>query len=355
MKASVFKKAEAILRSLAEQNQDAGYGGVAEFLKQVGELPPEEISRLMERMDIMRAVVSLPSICKTTGEIKAFLMDLSPLPKPTFINSFKGDWISKMVKAEVNAWEKFAGWKIDTDKFAAVLNILGKVKAELLIAYGFEFGMLPDIVLTEDMQIPNWIKPEPSYWDDLEGGKLLVPDSSGNLVKLTEAHLSGQPIIFDQRCMPTNEMYNSYSNLPCWKDDLLMGHVIEKLQNENKLPLFGDRRGLGSRFVLNRFDYEKIALQLEQALEFPIKTFRLESTLEWNVLSQYKKGLPRSRDGETNTCVWLLEYFEDDIMKTLGSGSSRDGGLSDVGHYDSGTSWFWVSARLLGDLNFLLK
>lgn len=348
MVASVFSKQEEFLRILARENPQGNHGWAAEILRQFGELPPEELKRLQARMPFISAILSVREISKTPAELLVFLTELSGiLPKPKAITPIKGDWVGKIVKAEVNAWQKFARWKIDQDKFDATLKALGKERVELLIAYGYEFGILPGIVLAEDMDIPGWVKPEPWVWKQLRDGKLFISGTDGKLFQLTEARLPGIPIVFDRQCKPTYQ-----DGRQRWEDDILMEDLIKKLQNENKLPVF-DWCDRGSRFGLSRLDYDKLAPKLDEALEFPKGTFRLESVLEWSFLSQYKKGLPRAKDGQTNTWVWFQEFFEGQ-SHSLNGGGSGGGGLADVSCHSSGGRWSDGSARLLGDLGFLV-
>ncbi len=349
MAASVFQNSEEVLRLLVTQNPQSDYGRAVEILKQIGELTLEEISKLEQRMNFLRVLLAVKSPRKSAEELHAFLTDLGVLPKPSKITSLKGDWLSRMVKDEVNAWQKFAGWKIDAEKFAETLKVLGKDRLEIIKSpeYNMEHGMLPDKVLTEDMDVPRWIKPGPWIWQQIKAGNICIM-RNGEIVKLTEARLSGRPVLFDRRKKPA---FNNGRQR--WENDLLMEYLIEKLQQEGQLPTF-DWCDRGSRFGLSRFDWAKVALRFDEAFEFSPGTFRLESWEEWSILSQYKSGLPRSKDGQTGTWVWFDQCFKDESNSLLG-GSSVSGGFASVSCNSSASRWNNHSARLLGDLGSLVS
>ncbi len=347
METSVFARSEEFLRKLAEENPHGSHGRAAEILKQLGKRSPDELKRLQARMPFIQMILSVREVRKTAEEMMAFLTDFGALPKPSSIKSLNGDWLSKMVKAEINAWQQFAGWKIGSEKFAETLKALGKDRLEIFIGYGFEPGMLPNIVLTEEMVIPRWVKPGPWVWEQLNAGNLyrMVNDQ---LFKNSEAWLSGHPVLFDRRCKPA---FNNGRQR--WEDDRLLECLIEKLQQEDQLPIF-DWCDRGSRFGLSRFDWAKVAVRLDEALEFSPAIFRLESWEEWSVLSQYKSGLPRSKDGQTNTWLWFDEYFLAESDSLYG-GDSGNGGFASVSCNSSDSRWSDRSARLLGDLGSLVS
>jgi hypothetical protein len=341
---SVFKNSEEILRLLALQNPDKNYGRAAEFLGQLNKLSSKEIGNLEQRMDLVRAIAA-SKICKIAGNLKIFLIEAGESSTLQKILPLKGNWIDRIVKSEAKAWKNFAGFEISKDKFAEALDKLGKERAEFLRACGFEFTILPKAILTQNTNIHDYKLLPMGFWEDLYKGKIYTPNSTG-LVKVIEVRFSDDPIIFDRRCKP---IYND--GCQRWENDFFMEHVIEKLQKEKKLSGL-DCCETGSRFGLTRLDYDKLATNFGLALDLP-NIFRLESIWEWNFLSQYRKDLPRAKDNQTSTWVWLNEFFEDQSKSFFG-GSRYYGGFSDVHYHNSGISWENRSARLLGNLSYLV-
>lgn len=349
MEASVFARSVEYLRMLAIDSPQSKHGWAAEVLKQLGERSPEELKRLQARMPFIQTILSAREITITPADLLAFLTDLGDLPQPTKIVPFKKNWLDKLVKTEINAWQTSYGWKVDADRFAETLKILGKDRLEILMSpdYDMETGMMPDKVLTEDMDIPRWTKPRSWVWEQYKAGnfKTMI---NGELVKLTEVKLCGRPVLFDRRCKP-----NYDDGRQRWDNDRLLEYIIGKLQQEGQLPIF-DWCERGSRFGLNKLDWLKVASQLDKELQLPLGTFRLERWEEWSLLSQYKRGLPRFQDSQTNTWVWFDQYFKDE-SNSLDGGGSGHGGFASVYYGPSDEGWFSRSARLLGDLGSLVS
>ncbi|MBN2585454.1 hypothetical protein JXA59_02295 [Patescibacteria group bacterium] len=327
-------------------DSEGGLARVNELLTQLKSLGEEALSRLFQRVHIVREVLTRVSI-PTLGEFQEFMDTkvLLWLPKPSRSPKLpKGNWQAERLKIQQKAWVKVG---IDLpqalcDKFVDILNQCGAELVAQLEAYGFMFVITADVTWTASTWPTGWVKPNDWYWQVLNGGRVIGSDDK----PIEACRLLGHILLIDTRQKPRYAGGHQR-----WKDDVFMEALIGYLQ-DRKLLLVNDNAGRGSRFYLSRNDYTNVVapafVEALQQLGVPVQTARLEYCPEHSALCQLFNS-PRKDNGKTNTWLWFQEYL-DSSEGSLGGGDSDDGGLADVGYDDSGGRWDYASGSLVAVL-----
>lgn len=254
------------------------------------------------------------------------------------------EWIRDMVGEENIAHSNFFGRVFDLTLYRDTLAKLGPKKVAEWEKLGLRVHFLPDVIFTQESTFPGWkVKPEKWYWDSLAESKLFCCNADGKLITVNKANLGGIIVLVDTRKKPSyKEGEQMFTN-----DKLFLGQLIADLRKEGKIARY-EYGPQTSRFGVSADewqDYIQPAL-VEKITEV---SWRLETVIEMNVIPQLYRYMPRKDDGQTNTWVWLEEFFEDGQYRLYG-GYSDFGGLSYVNWYYADFHWSDRSFRPLGVL-----
>ncbi len=258
---------------------------------------------------------------------------------------------AKEVRSLLNSFfgNEFRAWMFNEELFRKTLLSFGREQVLAWEAIGLKPFYLPGLVMERGADYPGWKpeqRPNDFYWKSLAGGKLLRYNEEGELVPDRQANkLPGAVLLVDTLCKP---FYTDGSQM--WKDDYL-GATIKALRKKGRLHKY-QHGPQDSRFGISGDAEWEEAFKpaVHQLLNLKSPSYvRLETTMELNVLSQALQGSPRARDGQTNTSVWLEEFFGDSSKRLCG-GYSDYGGLANVGWDYSWNHWNDRSVRPLAVL-----
>jgi len=259
----------------------------------------------------------------------------------------KINWLDQLVQAENNALGAFFNETFDLSQFAATLKQFGEKRVMQWAKLGLKPHFLPRIVFTHGSKFPGWkIKPESWFWQKVADGSIKRRNVAGELEIVKEVRFEGTTVLIDTRCKPAYDGGRQmFAN-----DEGFLGGVIEALRTEGKIA-HTDAGPPSSRFNISSSEWdEHIRPALEARPEFEGVTFRLEQTIEANVIPQLYMWIPRKKDGRTNTWVWFEEFFEG-ASSRLDGGRSDYGGLADVCCYYVVNHWFSGAVRPVGVLD----
>ena len=252
-----------------------------------------------------------------------------------------GNWLSKILEAEQQAHLDFFGREFDLLQFEQILRKYGRKTIKEWAKLSLEPHFLSKASMMPGDDYPGWkVKPEQWFYKMLVEGKLFRSINGGQ--KVLTAELEGITVLVDTRLKPE---YNNGKQM--WKQDNLLGPIIEGLRREGKIDKY-NHGPQSSRFGVSANEWEKhIKPALATKIGLPVNQVRLESTVERNVIPQLYTHMPRVNDGKTDTWVWVEEYFEGRGYRLRG-GDSVDGGLADVHYFVyTGDHWSYRSLRPL--------
>lgn len=237
--------------------------------------------------------------------------------------SGEGDWLDQiLVKEQMPHREG-----VDFSGFRAKLEYYGEAKIREWQALGME----PIYLCEEDEKLPGRINLCDWFYEEAKEGKILRQKCGELVVDKEPWKIESGAYLIDTRLKP---QYDGGKQM--YKNDNLLGPIIERVRKEEKIAEY-EYGSQDSRFGVSADEWEE---QIKPVLaEFLGLEVRLERTIEMNIIPQLYPKMPRARDGETNTYVWLEEFFKDRYNRIYG-GSSRWGGSSNVAYdYWSGNHW----------------
>lgn len=256
-------------------------------------------------------------------------------------------WLRDIVEKEIRLHETFFGEEFvranprifDLAPFARTLISYGKKKIKDWKINRFEPHFLPALTFSREADFPSWIKPEEWFWDSLVRGKIFRQKNGQPEVDREANRLEGITVLVDTRPKPE---YLDGKQL--WPDDNLIGSIISEMRGYGIVTSYSLEN---SRFNLSARDLSDFGFKLKFATMLGLGSdqIRLERAIEFNVLSQMLAS--RSQDQNTNTSVWLEEYFESRDRRLYG-GRSNDGGLAYVtcrgaGHQQDDVSFRFIA------------
>ena len=174
--------------------------------------------------------------------------------------------------------------------------------------FGLRPVFLPDVEITEDMDIPGWTKPGRWFYDQIGNGKIRA-DSA----KLFQGwYLTDFSIGTD--CTNGTQVF---------QDDPF-SLVIASLREHEKIGKF-DNTPYGSRFAITNDEWRNVVCpSIAEELGFRPEQVRLERAIEFNAIG----NLYDPNRGKFNILEWFEDIFGD--SSRLSGGDCGDGGLSDV-------------------------
>lgn len=258
-----------------------------------------------------------------------------------------GDWLERILAKEERYHRDFFSQEFDLASFREALEKYGQGKIAVWQELGLEPHFLPEVAITQDTKFKGWkVKPENWYYEKVTGGKMLRQRPDGDLIPDEDAFkLKGVTVLVDTRLKPA--VYDEGKQM--WEDDNLLGSIVERLRKEGKIEKH-DYGLQSSRFGVSADEWEKqVRPALAELLGLKVSQVRLERAIEMNVIPQLYPEMPRANDGQTNTWVWLEEYFGGRERRLVG-GRSCYGGLADVRCDWSDFRWSFRSFRPLAVL-----
>jgi len=252
-------------------------------------------------------------------------------------------WMKDIVIHEGVLFQAFFGQEFDLMPFVETLRPYGRKRINIWRKLGMEPHFLPEVLMSAEATYPGWkIKPEKSFYQLSDQGKLFLPQPDGSLAVSNPAYqLGGSTVLIDTRCKP---MYNN--GLQMYADDKLLGPIICDLREQNKIADYVAR---SSRFNMSGNECEAIKPILAAKLGLKPEQVRLEREIEANVIPQLYTDMPRQKDGTTNTSEWREEFFGGRDGRLRG-GRSDGGGLANVFCYDAVGRWGDRGCRFLAVL-----
>lgn len=254
-------------------------------------------------------------------------------------------WLEKILAQERACHISFFGQEFDLIDFANTLKKYGESKIKFWQKLGMEPHFLPKTSMMAGDDYVGWkIKLEEWFFEKQIEGKLLLRDINGDLKKVTTVELEGAVVLIDTRLKPAHR-----NGEQMYKDDNLLGSVIEKLRKAGKILKY-EYGPQSSRFGVSANEWEShIKTRLAEKLGLAESQLRLERAIEANIIPQLYPYMSRKDDGNINTWVWYEEYFEDDGSRLYG-GYSDYGSLADVDWGHSDNHWGGRSFRPLAVL-----
>ncbi len=256
----------------------------------------------------------------------------------------KSDWLTDILTRERQTHLAFFGREFDLIEFEKILRKYGRKKVKEWMKLGMEPHFLPKVSMMAGDDYPGWkIKPEEWFFKKQIEGKLLC-DIKGDLKKVTTVELEGVAVLIDTLLKPAYE-----NDKQMYKDDNMLGPVIEKLRKAGKILKY-EYCPQSSRFGISADEWEShIKTRLAEKLSLAESQLRLERAIEANIIPQLYPYMSRKDDGNTNTWVWYEEYFGD-RGRRLAGGRSGYGGLARVHWGCSDGHWGSLSFRPLAVL-----
>lgn len=255
------------------------------------------------------------------------------------------DWLEEILVKERQAHRNFFGHRFSLKSFRETLEKYGPEKIEEWRKLGLEPHFLPKVVMTQDAEFPGWkVKPNDWYYQQVAEGRIMRQQPDGSLVVDRGAFkLEGITVLVDTRLKPE---YDGGKQM--FKDDNLLGPIIEQLRREDKIANY--EYGRSSRFGVSADEWEEhIKPELAKLLNLKVSQVRLGKVIEENIIPQLYPDMPRSRDSQTDVWVWYEEYL-DDRGSRLDGGDSYCGVLADVHYNSSGSPWSYRGFRPLAVL-----
>jgi len=253
-------------------------------------------------------------------------------------------WIRKRTKELDNYLLAFFGKIYDLTLFEETLKKYGKEQVEKWEGMGLKVGFFPKERMSQRVEFPGWkIKLNGSFYDRLEAGSIFRYEQKGKLVRDKKAdELEGIVVLFDTRCKP---FYSGGAQM--WSDDKdFLGDVIDELRRSKKIQKWDGSQS--SRFYVSSDEWQKhLRSATAVLLGLEVKRVRLERAIEFNVLPQIYLDIPRCKDRDTNTFLWLEEFLASDDSIRLDGGH---GGLADVTWSYPQINWGYRSFRPLAVL-----
>ena len=244
--------------------------------------------------------------------------------------SKRENWIEKILAAEREAYRNFFSQEFDLTKLEKVLQKCGPEKIKQWRVLG-ELHFLPDIAMPREAKFPGWKKkPELWYYNQVAAGKILRRQPDGKLKAVKKVKSDGIVVLIDTRLKPPYD-----NGRQMFKDDNLLGSVVEKLRKEGKITDYSPQ---ASRFGISATEEFRDISPILRSLDGEFQLVRSETVIEANVIPQLYPHMPRRKDGQTSTWVWYEEYFGG-ASGRLNGGSSDYGGLADVNWDSVGDRW----------------
>ena len=255
------------------------------------------------------------------------------------------NWLQSILNREHQCHLNFFGRNFNLSEFKKTLKKYGQKKIEEWQKLGLKPHFLPDIILSQDNDLPRW-KVKPENWYYQQAGKDKILHSINGKVKVDKQpyELEGITVLIETRLKPAFD-----NGKQMYEYDCLLGSVIMRLRKDEKIAKY--EHGLqSSRFGVSADEWEiQIKQALAKELGFEASQIRLERAIEANIFPQLYSYMPRRDDGNTNTWVWYEEFFGDRGDRLLG-GHSGYGGLAHIGYYGSDDRWYDGSFRPLAVL-----
>jgi hypothetical protein len=255
-------------------------------------------------------------------------------------------WIGKLLSTEEQCHKAFFGRTFDLTLFGQVLAKYGEERVSLWKTLGWEPHFLPKIRFNSRDKYRGWkTKPGAWFYEQVKTGKVMRRNAVGELLPIKDVETDGTVLLVYAPCKPAydngKQMFIQDGNDP-------IGDVIADLRGQQKI---GSYDPIKSWFGISSVEWdEQIRPALATCELFEGVNWRLELSIEANILPQCYKHMPRIKDGTTNTWCWYEEFFESASYRLFG-GDSGCGGLADVSCRDAGVHWSYRAVRPLGVLS----
>jgi len=250
-------------------------------------------------------------------------------------------WINEFVAKEKATHIAFFGGAIasrfDYSILEETLKQYGQAKVAKWDGLGLRVAFLPPVKMKQDSRFPGWnVKPEKWFYEQIAAGE--IEEKS---LWLGNAEKGGEVDLFDPRCKP-----NHNKGKQMWEgDENFLGPIIEGLRNGGKIAHY-EYGPQSSRFGVSVIEAEQHVYPdpaLANLLGFnPEQVIMSEGVVQGSYLSQAYPGLPRFKDGQTNTLVWFRERLEGGRYRLYG-GDSDWGGRAYVSYDSVGCRWRYIS------------
>ena len=179
--------------------------------------------------------------------------------------------------------------------------------------FGLRLVFLPDAEITEDMDIPGWIKLDKWFYDQIRNGKL-----GSDSAKLFSGWYLAD-------ITPGADYTDGTQVFP--NDPLLP--IIARLREQGKIGKYNNIP-MGSRFAITNDEWRNVVCPaIAEALGFRPEQVRLERAIEFNAIG----NLYDPNRGKYNMWEWFHDVFED--SDRLNGGPRGLGGLASVLEYGS--------------------
>ena len=148
---------------------------------------------------------------------------------------------------------------------------------------------LPDVEITEDMDIPGWTKPKKWFYDQIRGGKI-----SADSAKLSHGwYLAdithGADYTYGTQVFPSD-----------W-----LSPIIARLREQGKIGKYNNIP-MGSRFAITNDEWRNVVCPaIAEALGFRPEQVRLERAIEFNAIG----NLYDPNRGKYNMWEWFEDIF----------------------------------------------
>ena len=243
-------------------------------------------------------------------------------------------WYDNIITCERQAHLVFFGKEFDLSQFQGDLGKFGEETVTTWQKMLLEPHFLPMVEMKRKAKFPGWkVRPTDHHYEAVYQGR--VRRNFDNEFKVDkQAHLLfGGSVLIDTRLKP------AYDNGKQMYADDYLGPILSKLRHDKKIPQYqyGEQ---GSRFGVSADEWEehvKFALTKDKRFR-SVKRWRLERSIEANIIPQIYLHMPRKDNGFTNTWQWYEEYFGDDSYRVYG-GYSACGGLANFYWSWSGDHW----------------
>jgi hypothetical protein len=238
----------------------------------------------------------------------------------------QGQWIEEIIERERGLHQAFFGKEFPLGDLNVVLLRFGQKRFEVWKEMQLEPHFLPAVVFKDDTFFPGWkIKPQWEYWDYLEKGWVWKIDK-GNFVLVKQARLPGKVFLVDTRAIPK---ITNWEEAPRWENDNFCGDVLADLR-QRKIIFKRADCDINSRFGISSFNWGRhVRRAIAKHVGLRAAKVRLESVIQFNVLSQMLTDRPRGKEnqsGQYNTYVYFDELFVDPKhhRRMFGAGSEHN-------------------------------
>ena len=180
--------------------------------------------------------------------------------------------------------------------------------------FGLRLVFLPDAEITEDMDIPGWIKLDKWFYDQIRNGKL-----GSDSAKLFSGWYLAD-------ITPGADYTDGTQVFP--NDPLLP--IIARLREQGKIGKYNNTPA-GSRFAITNYEWRSIVCPaIAEKLGFRPEQVRMERAIEFNAIG----NLYDPNRGKFNMWEWFEDVFGGSFW--FRGGFRGDGGLSSVNYDWSG-------------------